>query len=216
MWGYRVLLPRLLRMAGEPAIADELERATGERLWEVHFYGYAAVEDLGRKLPGFQYPRPQPDEASDLYAKSLDASRRIWPSADPRCVTTLLCGLRYHPELAEVVEEIHTYANSLRGQELEYGQHRPTPDWREPVPGDGEFGSEPIAVSVGRMPLWLRATGSQNTRLVWRLYQDENGTQYVGDVEFLGCTSSPQDRYGRLATMYVSVRGKRCQVKKRR
>jgi hypothetical protein len=171
-------------MAARLDLAEHLEKIQGdsEELWKLHFYGFAAAETAGRRLPGFGGGRPE--GSKDLY-EALATIRRLQRSQDGLMspvvngtagwVITLLCGLRYHPEMAGVLETIHTYADT---------DGYSSPDWRVVEPGEELFARNfgPHAVRVDGQVLYARGTGRSSTRIVWRLYRTPQGEGYVDDL----------------------------------
>ena len=205
-WAIKTLTPQLLRLAGEETLAGKLEIADGESLWRTHFYGLTAVEDLARKLPGFGR---LPEGVVDRYGDLLAAVRRL-PEESPHWLATLACGLRYHPELEAVLAEVHAFADTVYGS---------TPDWRVTVPPEADFATPPSSAQIGRLPVWLRATGSYRSCLVWRVYADQACRRYLGDLvtnTSAGLRPFQLDRTSRQTLLGgntgVVVRGRLCQV----
>lgn len=216
-WVVKTLGSRLVRMAGDEALAAELAGANEEVMWRIRHYDYQKAETLGRSLPGFDGRTPQ--GANDRYSEALAAFRRLKADGGdrPSFVVTLLCGLRYHPQMEEVVDMIHDYAT----------KGGCTPDWREVTPAEADFASPAYPARLGWMPVWVRATGHRSTRRVWRVYLDQKCRHHAGDLQMLqGARETaftpyheplPEPRWGWTARgSYLVVRGKWCELYSRR
>jgi hypothetical protein len=116
------------------------------------------------------------EAVEDPYPEALAAFRRLYRG--PEWPISLLCGLRYHPEMVEVVKMIHTYANE---------DALSLPDWRVAEPPEKHFakGFGPHAVQIDGKVRYARATGNSSTKLVWRLYRTPEGVGHVGDLMVL-------------------------------
>ncbi len=173
---------------------------------ELNVHGYdvawaplaSATEQFGHWLQTLMFDLGLGYEP-DRYSEALHTLRRA--AADEGTsllVVAFLSALRGTDEMPGIMAAMHAYADSLG-----------VPDWRVAVPPTTDHFHQRrfMATLTGSggagTVVFVYATGTSASRLVWRVYADESGREYLGQLASKACEgwraeSNPERTLGAL------------------